>query len=219
MITRSIDLGIKSEVFNMDCMEGMKSYPDKYFELAIVDPPFGIGENWKKDSNSPFKNHTTSYKNIIPGPEYFQELFRVSKDQIIWGANYYWNYLAPSNNLIFWDKYRDPFVTFNSAGELAWTSLTHVSFSKASFMWNGAICCEKRTGIHPHEKPVDLYKWLLKNYATTGDKILDTHMGSQSSRIAAFDMKFDYYGFELDSSYFDAGNNRFEQYKAQLKLF
>lgn len=209
----------KTRVFNMDCMEAMKDFPDKFFEMAIVDPPYGIGESWKKDPNSPFYNHSSSYKNVLPEAEYFAELFRISKDQLIWGANYYWNYLKPSNNLIFWDKLRDPFVTFNSAGELAWTSKTHVSFSKATFEWNGCLACEKRPGIHPHEKPVKLYKWLLKNYAKEGDKILDTHLGSGSSRIAAFDMGFDFTGYELDKDYFEASEKRFQQHKSQLKLF
>ena len=95
------------ELFNADCMAIMANYPDKYFDLAITDPPYGIGENWRKDKESTFRNHKNSFNNSIPTQEYFDELFRVSKNQIIWGCNYYWNYLTPTNNLIFWDKIKD----------------------------------------------------------------------------------------------------------------
>lgn len=211
---------MKSEVFNEDCMVGMARYPDKHFDLAIVDPPFGIGPNWKKDVNSKFYAHESSYTNdFAPGKEYFDELFRVSKDQIIWGCNYYWNFLPPSNNLIFWDKKRDPFVTFNSAGELAWTSLKHVSFSKVTLQWNGCLTSEPRYGQHPHEKPIGLYKWTLEHYAKPGMRLLDTFLGSGSSRIAAHDMGFDFVGFEIDKDYFEAQEKRFQNYKSQLKIF
>jgi site-specific DNA-methyltransferase (adenine-specific) len=209
-----------TEVFNEDCMIGMSRYADKYFDLAIVDPPFGIGQSWTKDPNSKFYKHRSTYKNnSVPTQEYFTELFRVSKDQIIWGCNYYWNYLTPSNNLIFWDKCRDPFVTFNSAGELAWTSKTHVSFSKVTLQWNGCLTSEDRSGIHPHEKPIGLYAWQLKNYANPGDKVLDTFLGSGSSRIAAHDMGFDFTGFEIDKDYFEAAEKRFQQHISQLTMF
>lgn len=209
-----------TEIFNEDCMQGMKRYPDKYFDLAIDDPPFGIGANWKKDVNSKFYKHVSSYKNTVaPGQEYFNELFRVSKHQIIWGCNYYWNFLEPTNNLIFWDKCRDPFVTFNSAGELAWTSLKHVAFSKVTLQWNGCFTSEPRNGFHPHEKPIALYLWQLKNYAKPGWKILDPHLGSGSSRIAAHDLGFSFTGFEIDKDYFEASEKRFQQHIAQLTMF
>jgi site-specific DNA-methyltransferase (adenine-specific) len=201
-------------------MEGMAGMEDNQFDLAIVDPPFGIGENWKKDRHSKFRHHSSSYRNdSIPDSSYFDLLFRVSKDQIIWGCNYYWNYLRPSNNLIFWDKGRDPFVTFNSAGELAWTSKKHVAFSKASFRWNGAVNCEKRSGFHPHEKPIGLYKWLLKNYADHSDRILDTYGGSMSLAIACYDMGFDLVCYELDKDYYKAAVERFENHIKQEQLF
>jgi site-specific DNA-methyltransferase (adenine-specific) len=208
-----------SEVKNIDCMIAMRDYPDKFFDLAIVDTPFGIGPNWKKDTDSKFYTHESSYKNdVAPGEEYFTELKRVSKDQIIWGCNYFWNFLPPTNNLIFWDKDRDVFTQFNSAGELAWTSIKKYPFNKVKITWNGCVRGEPRYGFHPHEKPIGLYRWLLKHYANPGDKILDTHLGSGSSRIAAYDMGFDFTGFEIDESYFIDQEKRFQQHIAQLKL-
>lgn len=203
----------------MDCMVAMREFPDKFFDLAIVDPPFGIGENWRKDSDSKFYNHRSSYKNdSTPGKEYFDELFRVSKDQIIWGCNYYWNFLPPSNNLIFWDKNRDVFTQFNSYGELAWTSIKKYPFNKIKITWNGCVRDEPRYGGHPHEKPVGIYRWLLMHYATAGSSILDTHLGSGSSRIAAHDMGFDFWGYELDTDYFKAQEKRFLQHTSQLTI-
>lgn len=209
-----------SEVFNEDNMIGMARFPDGYFDLAIVDPPYGIGKSWAKDRFSPFYNHRSTYENeSVPDQSFFTELFRVSKHQIIWGANYYWNYLPPTNNLIFWDKGRDPVKSFNSAGEIAYTSITKYPLMKVSLVWNGFHTCEKRYGNHPHEKPLRLYSWTLKHYAEVGMKILDTHMGSQSSRIAAYDMGFDYWGWEIDKEYFETGNKRFIEQTAQLGLF
>ena len=193
----------------MDCMAGMAEFPDKYFELAIVDPPYGIGENWKKDRSSKFYTHNSSYKNnAIPDELYFNELFRVSKNQIIWGANYYTEYLPARNSWIVWDKKRD-FVTQHLAeGELGWTSF-NIPLRIAEVMWNGCCRREPRYGSHPHEKPIALYEWLLKNYAKPGDKILDTHLGSGSSRIAAYKLGFDFYGFEIDPDYFRDTDKRF----------
>jgi site-specific DNA-methyltransferase (adenine-specific) len=209
-----------SEVFNEDNMIGMARYPDKFFDLAICDPPYGIGKSWSKDRFSPFYKHRSSYNNnVLPDENYFKELFRVSKHQIIWGANYYWNFLPPSNNLIFWDKNRDPLISFNSAGELAWTSVKKYPFMKCALTWNGFHVCETRSMVHPHEKPIALYRWQLRHYANVGDKILDTHMGSQSSRIAAYNMGFDYYGWEIDKDYFEAGNKRFKEQTSQIQLF
>lgn len=216
METHPID---NTRVYNDDCMIGMSTYPSQYFDLAIADPPYGIGENWKKDRYSKFYKHESSYKNAcIPDGSYFAELFRVSKNQIFWGANYYTEFLPARNSWIVWDKMKD-FDSCNMAeGELAWTSL-NVPLRFIRMVWNGFIVSEPRNGNHPHEKPTNLYRWLLKNYAKEGDKILDTHLGSQSSRIAAFDLGYDFTGYELDKDYFDAGNKRFNQHKAQLKLF
>lgn len=208
---------MKSEVFLMDCMEGMKLFPDKHFELAIVDPPYGIGEDGgDKSRHHSQKKYKKKDWDEAPEPAYFSELIRVSRHQIVWGANHFISRMPfDSSCWLYWDK--DRYGDF-ADGELAWTSFkTAVRHYK--FTWDGfrkEIACDR---IHPTEKPVSLYKWLLKNYAKSGDKILDTHMGSQSSRIAAYDMGFDYTGYELDPDYFAAGCKRFEQFKSQLKMF
>lgn len=198
-----------SEVYNGDCMEYMAKFPDKFFELAIVDPPYGIDIN---RSGRLVKEKGWLYKdwdNNIPSVDYFKELKRVSINQIIWGGNYF--NLGATKCFIIWDKKQPPNVSFASC-ELAWTSFTSVA--KTFYLRP-----QGQDRIHPTQKPVALYKWLLQNYAKEGDKILDTHMGSQSSRIAAYDMGFDYYGSELDKDYFDAWNKRFESFKQQLTLF
>jgi site-specific DNA-methyltransferase (adenine-specific) len=212
-----------SEVFLMDCMEGIKNYPDKFFDLAIVDPPYGIGESGQtnKTRSSLAKSKDYGNKNWDAAPPdsiYFNELIRASRNQIIWGANHFGN-LAPTSCWIVWDKVNGE-NDFADC-ELAWTSFT-TAVRQFTFKWHGMLQQDMRNKedrIHPTQKPVALYKWLLKNYAKPGDKILDTHMGSQSSRIAAYDMGFDYYGFEIDADYFKAGNERFENFKKQLKLF
>lgn len=217
-----------SEVYNEDCMMGMARYPDKFFDLAIVDPPYGIGMGKRKGrvSKGQFKERyetekykTSDWDSDAPSSEYFEELFRVSKNQVVWGANHFTEDLPPSRGWIFWDKM--PIVPNYSDGELAWTSFDKVLKRKV-IHWNGKI----RTGIepsyvciHPTQKPIKLYEWILHNYAEKGNKILDTHMGSQSSRIAAYKMGFDYYGWEIDPEYFDAGNKRFKEQTAQQVLF
>lgn len=206
-----------SETYNMDCMEYMRQFPDKYFELALVDPPYGIGENWKKDRHSPKYTHSSTYKNILPEDSYFEELFRVSQNQIIWGGNYF--NLPPTNNLIVWDKNRKVDKTFMSEGELAWTSF-NVPFRFFRHEWDGArkgVETKTKT-IHPQQKPIVLYKWCLFHYAKPGYKILDTHLGSGSSRIAAYDLGFDFYATEIDKEYFDAQEKRFRDFSAQTKL-
>ena len=208
-----------SEVFNEDCMVGMARYDDKAFDLAIVDPPFGIGQNWRKDKRAIFYKHKHDFNNVIPNEDYFLELFRVSRFQIIWGCNYYWNFLEPTNNLIFWDKGKDAFTQHGSAGELAWTNIKKHPFQKIFLIWNGACKCEIVTRIHPHQKPVKLYDWILFNYAEPGWSILDTHTGSGSSRISAHRLGFDFTGFELDSKYFADQETRFKNYVSQTRLF
>lgn len=202
-----------TQVFNRDCMEAMREFPDKFFELAIVDPPYGInrgktfgGKNWKEYEKKEWDSE-------VPTGKYFTELFRVSCNQIVWGANFYPYAFNPSMGWIFWDKGQD--LTM-SDGELAFTS-----FDRALRRIEINRCFNGEFGglLHPTQKPVRLYKWLLKNYAKPGDKILDTHLGSGSSRIAADQMGFDFWGYELDKDYFEASVKRFNQYKAQTVLF
>jgi site-specific DNA-methyltransferase (adenine-specific) len=207
-----------SEVTNEDCMEGMARYPDKYFDLAIVDPPYGINRGGQTETFTKNKKHkrkhfeNKGWDNEIPNKIYFNELFRVSKNQIIWGANYYTQYLPSSMGWIFWDKGQDLSM---SDGELAYTSFQIALRRK--IINRGQLMIEGGT-IHPTQKPIKLYKWLLSNYANQGDKILDTHLGSGSSRIAAYEMGFDFTAFELDTEYYEAQEKRYNAHIAQLKL-
>lgn len=208
---------------NIDCMEGMARYPDKYFELAIVDPPYGINMDNQLCRKKPTRPNShikagklqyvnSNWDNEIPNAEYFHELYRVSKNQIIWGANYFCQFIPNGKGWIYWDKQMGD--NNFSSGEFAYQSMQikSSSYSEPSMR-------VKNTRIHPTQKPVDLYKWLLDKYATKGDKILDTHLGSGSSRIAAFDYGFEFVGFELDKDYFDAQEKRFNLHKSQLKIF
>lgn len=204
----------------MDCKKGMECFPDKFFDLAIVDPPYGIDEIWAKQKSDQFYYHRSSYKNNeIPDEEYFQQLMRVSKNQIIWGANYYQN-LWPSNHLIIWDKGRNWEKTHMSECEIAWHSF-NIPCRKFYHQWDGGKK-QTETGIikiHPFQKPVNLYRWLLQQYAASGDKILDTHAGSASSLVACWEEGFEFCGFEIDEGYYLAACNRLEQVRAQGKLF
>lgn len=196
-------------------MEYMAQFPDKFFELAIVDPPYGIGVNIsmgrrKGDKKSEYHKFSGEDKQI-PSVEYFVELFRVSKNKIIWGGNYMTEHLPPSPCWVLWDKMFSEDVTF-AQYEMAWTSFNSSSKKFVQSPNHGER-------IHPTQKPVSLYRWLIQRYANPGDKILDTHLGSQSSRIAADIEGFDFYGCELDKDYFKAGCDRFEQHKKQLTLF
>ena len=199
--------------YNRDCMEAMKEIPDNYFELAIVDPPYGINVNvsiGRKKGDKKRDYHKFHGKDTdAPSKEYFLELDRISKNQIIWGANYFIDRLPSPNNksLIVWDK---PFS--NSSAELAWCSL------------NETIKIYKQlptspSRILPTQKPVALYKWLLNNYAKKGDKILDTHVGSASSLIACYDLGFEYLGFELDEDYYNEALDRLTKHKSQMNMF
>jgi site-specific DNA-methyltransferase (adenine-specific) len=227
-----------SEVYNIDNMIYMATVPDKFFSLAIVDPPYGIGFGQYERGSSGIKvkerytkNGKKKWDDHTPNDEYFKELFRISMNQIIWGGNYFiqiakvespnlktkeqfTNYISNSDSKwIFWYK-QNPVPNF-ADGELAW-----ISFSENKvfdLMYYGNINRDV-VQIVPTQKPVQLYKWLLKNYAKPGDTIFDSHMGSQSSRIACYEGGFDFVGCELDKEYFDAGNKRFENYKLQLKL-
>ena len=193
--------------YNMDCMEGMKEIPDKYFDLAIVDPPYGIGisENPVRQAHA-----KKQWDKNIPPNEYFKELVRVSKNQVIWGGNYF--DLPPTQNYIVWDKVQ-PHDFSLAMCELAWCSI-----QKPIKMFTYSVLRE-RNKIHPTQKPVALYHWLLNNYAKEGDKILDTHVGSASSLIACHDMGFEYLGFELDKDYYNMATERLEAHKSQLSLF
>jgi len=203
------------EYYNEDCMVGMARYPDKHFDLAIVDPPYGIGaDKARTGGNGWVFRESKEWDNSIPNKEYFEELQRVSKSQIIWGGNYFTEHLKPSMGWIFWDKGQRDFSLAD--GELAWTS-----FNKALrvFDFSRAKLNQTRAGFHPTEKPVELYKWLLKNHAKKGDKILDTHVGSASSLIACYDLGFDAVGFELDEDYYRESKQRLEQFMKQITLF
>jgi site-specific DNA-methyltransferase (adenine-specific) len=209
----------QSNVYLEDCMIGMARYSDKYFDLAIVDPPYGnidaIGliDNKKKGKQATKRTNYKLFENIAPDDEYYCELARVSKNQIIWGGNF----LGLCGGVIVWQKNGTAF----GEAEVAICS-THKSVKVFEYTWNGMIqqnMKDKEIRIHPTQKPVALYKWLLHNYAKQGDKILDTHLGYGSSRIAAYDMGFDFTAFELDKEYFEAQEKRFNQFKSQLKLF
>ena len=203
-----------SEVHNIDCLEYLKTVPNKFFDLAIVDPPYGINAGkMTMGSGKHIFTKDKSWDSGIPNQEYFSELFRVSTNQIIWGGNYFTEFLPPSPHWILWDK-KKPNLSF-AEGEMAWVR----NGKNLRIFYHYSALVENGGKIHPTQKSVKLYRWLLENYAKQGDKILDTHMGSQSSRIAAYDMGFDYWGTELDKDYFDAGNKRFELFKSQGKLF
>ena len=203
-----------SEVYNEDCMIGMARYPDNYFELAIVDPPYGIGKRilgtWGKKTGM---NNAVRWDNIVD-KKYFNKLFRVSKNQILWGANYYINYLYPSMGVVCWDKMNG---TNNlSDFEFAWTSFNEKT-ARIFRMHHFSEGYDKK--IHPTQKPVALYKWLLRNYAKEGDKILDTHAGSCSSVIACIDSGFDWMAFEIDPDYYKAAIERINNHVKQGDLF
>jgi site-specific DNA-methyltransferase (adenine-specific) len=205
-------------LYNMDCMDLLKDTPDKFYDLAIVDPPYGIGaENHAGNVDNGWKQWTKkSWDTSIPDAEYFEQLFRVSKNQIIWGGNYFASLLPNSQGWIFWDKGQRNFSLAD--GELCWTSFKKSLrvFEMARAKAKASIGYEK---IHPTQKPVELYKWLLHNYSKQGDKILDTHAGSFSIGIACDDMGFDLTATELDKDYFEAAVKRFRTYKSQGKLF
>lgn len=200
-------------ITNEDNMQLMARYPDKYFDLAIVDPPYGINVNESIGRRKGMRHsgHKKAvWDNEIPNAEYFNELFRVSKNQIIWGANYF--VMPPTKCFIIWDKCYSEDVTF-SRYEYAWSSF---NITSKGFVFNGQANKDK---IHPTQKPVALYKWLLDKYAQPTDKILDTHLGSGSIAIACHDYKFDLTACELDKEYFDKAMQRINNHTNQLNLF
>ncbi len=203
------------QLFNEDCLPAMRGMKDKQFDLAIVDPPYGIGMSGGLLGNSKinYKNFSGNDENI-PNKLYFDELFRISQNQIIWGGNYMIKHLFPTSCFIVWDKVQ-PEKFSMAMCELAWSSFN----SPAKIFKKRIVGADKDGRIHPTQKPVALYKWLLKNYAKPGDKILDTHLGSGSIAIACWDMGFDLTGYEIDKDYYDAAVNRLENHKRQMQLF
>jgi len=240
---------MKSVAYNQDCLEAMRAMPDKAFDLAIVDPPYGYGSvtYMPRTRHDAFGGYIDKYEitvatldtnqramnkvevvhaqtsketvrgfaeiNYSPAPEYFEQLFRVSKNQIIWGGNYY--ILPPSRGFVIWRK-----TTVAESFSMAMCEYAWMSFNANSKIFDGApqgTSSDPR--IHPTQKPIALYKWLLTNYAKPGDRILDTHLGSGSSRIVAHDLGFDFTGYELDTDYFNAQEERFARHIAQPNMF
>lgn len=216
----------KINLTNEDCMDLMKRYPDNYFDLAITDPPYGIGEAGEKNHSRDKLGKAKKYKNFAgndiepPRKEYFIELKRVSKNQIIWGANHFIQNIPNSNSScwIVWDK--------DNTGDFADSELAYTSFKTAvrnfKFRWNGMLQQDmknKEIRIHPTQKPIKLYEWLLMNYAKEGNKILDTHGGSMSLAIACNRLKYELTACELDTEYFEASVKRYKEQTAQIQLF
>jgi site-specific DNA-methyltransferase (adenine-specific) len=223
--------------YNMDCMDGMKQFPDKYFDLAIVDPPYGgAGQDVSETFNDAIvgrfggtfekyfkgdkrghmggghaKQYGYGHWDIAPSKEYFNELFRVSKNQIIWGGNYF--ELPPTRCFLIWRKTNVPEKFSMAMCEYAWTS-----FNDNAKMFEYSAVGQKGR-FHPTQKPVELYKWILLNYAQHGDKILDTHVGSASSLIACRESGFQYVGFEIDEEYFKMAQKRLQAVEAQMNIF
>ena len=202
------------EITNEDNMLLMARYPDNYFDLAIVDPPYGINVNKMSlgDGAKKQKRHKEYEDYKTPDINYFNELFRVSKNQIIWGGNYFINFLEPTRCFLIWDKIQK---FSGSDFEMAWTSFDKVS---KAFRMSRVEAYGKGT-IHPTQKPEKLYSWTLENYANPGDKILDTHLGSGSIAIACHDYKFNLTACELDKEYYDAAVKRITNHVGQTKLF
>lgn len=237
----------QSFAFNMDCMEAMKEFPDNFFDLAVVDPPYGDGlhaenggakgwftkynqrvpenheskqplrfhggDRWEKylnDSNTGEPRRKNIEWDVAPGPEYFEQLFRISHDQIIWGGNYF--PLPPTRCFLIWRKLTISENFTMAMAEYAWTS----------FKTNAKVfeyAPQDSARFHPTQKPVALYAWIFKNYAEPGMKVLDTHLGSGSSRIAAYDAGIDFWGYEIDKTYFVKQEKRFDRHTAQQNLF
>lgn len=217
------------ELLNIDCMDYMRGCADKQFELAIVDPPYGkrIGSNGKIHNNKKFTKgfkKEIDYGNVkwddnIPNDLYFSELKRISKNQIIWGGNFFLDFLGNTRCVIVWDKRGKDKNPHFSPFELAWTSFNALpKIFEYGWLGFGYINSDE-TKIHPTQKPISLYKWLLKHYAKPGDKIFDSHLGSGSIAIACWDMGFDLVGCEIDKDYYDAMMRRYKEHISQLTLF
>lgn len=214
------------KLYNGDCMEILRQTPDKHYSLAIIDPPYGIGEDGSKNHTRGTIATPRNYKPYSgndkepPSKEFFNELIRVSKNQIIWGANHFISRIPfDSSCWIVWDK-------DNGGSDFADCELAYTSFDTAvrkfKWRWQGMLqenMKNKQKRIHPNEKPIELYKWLLQNYAKEGDTILDTHFGSLSIGIACHDMKFDLTAIELDKDYYEMAKQRLINHQRQLTLF
>jgi len=200
-------------LYNMDCMELLKQTPDNYYSLALVDPPYGIGESGGNFRGRKGQGHRVLPKkhwdNETPNKEYFDELIRVSENQIIWGGNYFTDKIPVSRCWIYWDKLMGGDF---SDGELAWTSFDKV-------LKKFTLCNKMHGKIHPTQKDIKLYNWVLGNYSEKGQKILDTHLGSMSIAIACHYYGVHLTGCELDEDYFKAGIQRVEAETRQLTLF
>ena len=212
-----------SVVYNEDCVEALKRFPDKYFDLAVVDPPYGIGAG-----NVNFINRYTANKNaekfyrvndwdkIRPDKIYFDELRRVSKNQIVWGGNYFVDMMQPARCFLVWDKktgdnsYADCEMALTSFDANAKIYQKH---------WLGSKAKDHDGRLHPTQKPIGLYEWIYKLFAKEGDLILDTHLGSGSNRIAAHKAGLNFTGFEIDKDYYEAQEKRFKDFVSQLRLF
>ena len=221
------------KLYNQDCMKAMKEMKDNQFDLAIVDPPYGMTKGMggginnihrfsRKRANEHLYDKDTSYSNTRPNDEYFEELRRVSKNQIVWGGCYFpqlWD--EPSRGFIFWDKLQ--ISKLHADGELAWTSFDR-NAKQFRYCWAGAKggdtlkskLCE---AIHPTQKPLALYIWLLENYAKTGDQILDTHLGGGAIAVACDMLGFDLVGYEISPLYYKRASKRLEEHQKQLRLF
>lgn len=204
--------------FNCDNMEFMKEVEDKEYAISLVDPPYGISANKMTLGNGKKKIYRglNNWDNEIPKAEYFKELFRVSKNQVVWGGNYMTEYLKPTGAWLFWDKGTGD--NDFADGELAWTSYEG-ALRKISKSWVGANANNGTQRIHPTEKPIYIYRWLLQNYAKQGDKIIDTHGGSMTLARACYEEGFDLDIMELDKEYFDKGVLAFKQHVSQYNLF
>ena len=212
-------------ITNEDNMKLMARYEDNHFDLAIVDPPYGIDANLKRGDTGKNKHikqkdyHVGDWDSEIPSAEYFEELKRVSKNQIIWGGNYFLDYLNNTSCMIVWDKVNG--TNYYADCELAWTSFK-TSVRKFEWRWHGFLqqnMANKQDRIHPTEKPIALYEWILINYAEEGSKILDTHLGSGSIALACHNLNYDLTACELDKEYFDAAMKRLKQHQQQLTMF
>ena len=214
-----------SIVLNSDCLFWMKEYSDKYFDLAIVDPPYGIGRDGKPKSTSSHGGHKgyefKGWDKEPPTHKYFEELFRISKNQILWGANHYMSKIyvaAPMMKdldnpcYLIWDKGQR---LDQADAEIAWTSFK----SPIRIFLKNRVAIQTDGAIHPTQKPVALYDWIFKNYSQPGQRVIDTHLGSGSSRISAHKAKLDFTGFEIDKEYFDKQEQRYRDFISQTTLF
>ena len=200
-------------IYNEDCLEALKKMKDNEFDLAIVDPPYGIEVNKMTLGGGKYKNKGKSWDSETPPQEYFNELFRVSRNQVIWGANYMIDKIGkPSMGWIYWDKMNGD--SDFSDGELAFTS-----FKRALRSYKHHLSMDRSKRFHPTQKPIKLYEWILMKYAKEGDKILDTHLGGGSIAIACHNLGYDLTGFEIDEEYYTKANERIKEHQSQIRMF